>query len=136
MIEYTKLIIDFGLVVLVWVVQFAIYPSFQFYAVEDLKKWHPKYTLGISWVVAPLMLAQLGVAIYLATIHQSLFIIGNLALVIATWIITFVWAIPLHHAIDHQDELASELAQLLIVNRVRAFIWTVIFIWTVGVMIL
>lgn len=135
MIEYSKLLIDFGLVVLVWLVQFAIYPSFKYYELENLKKWHPKYTLGISWVVAPLMLAQLGMSIYLLTINQSWFIIGNFVLVLSTWLITFLWAIPLHRNIDLKENIDNDLDALLLQNKIRAWIWTAIFLWTVWIMI-
>lgn len=134
MIEYGKLVIDFGLVVLVWVVQFAIYPGFKYFKKAGLQHWHPTYSRQISWVVAPLMLAQLGIAFYMLTIVQSWFVIGNLILVAATWIITFFWAVPLHKHIEKHYDSDKEIDQLITLNLVRAWIWTIICIWTIVVM--
>jgi hypothetical protein len=134
MIEYAKLIIDFGLVVLVWVVQFAIYPGFRYFKKSDLQLWHPIYSRQISWVVAPLMLAQLGIAFYMLTVVQSWFVIGNLILVAATWIITFFWAVPLHKHIENHYDFDDQIDQLITMNLIRAWIWTIICIWTIVIM--
>jgi len=56
-----RLVVDFCLVVLIWLVQLIIYPSFRYMSPEQLAIWHPKYTTLITLVVGPLMLAQVAV---------------------------------------------------------------------------
>jgi hypothetical protein len=52
-------LIDFGLVVLLWLVQWIIYPSFLQVAPERLVKWHAQYTQRMGYIVMPLMFGQL-----------------------------------------------------------------------------
>ena len=56
-----RIAIDFGLVVLIWLVQLIIYPSFRYMSAEQLAIWHPNYSNLITLFVGPLMLAQVGV---------------------------------------------------------------------------
>ena len=51
-------IVDFGLVVLIWLVQLIIYPSFSYTAKDELQTWHQRYVARITVVVGPLMLLQ------------------------------------------------------------------------------
>ncbi|WP_235290702.1 hypothetical protein [Portibacter lacus] len=134
MIEYFKLLIDFGLLIMVWLVHYSIYPSFQYFSKEELLNWHPKYTRSMMWIAGPLMLAQLGVSIYVMTISNATFIILNLVLVITTWLITFLWAVPLHRSIEQGGNIGTILKKLMKMNRIRAWIWTIIFIWTLKIM--
>lgn len=132
MIELFKVLIDFGLLVLVWLVQFAIYPGFKYYSDVNLKRWHPLYSRGISYVVAPLMLAQLALSIYFLISLPTWVFTLNLVLVFATWMITFFWAVPLHAKIETVEKPYKALDQLLKVNRLRAWIWTMIFVLSCG----
>ena len=59
MLETIRLICDSGLLILIWMVQLVIYPSFSYYKQEDLFKWHETYTKRIAVIVIPLMLGQL-----------------------------------------------------------------------------
>ena len=43
-IEAIRSVVDFGAVVLIWLVQLVIYPSFLHYAESDLVNWHKIYT--------------------------------------------------------------------------------------------
>ena len=65
LIAISQLIVDFGLLVLIWIVQLIIYPSFLYYKSKNLMVWHQKYTERIAVIVLPLMLMQLAIAIYL-----------------------------------------------------------------------
>lgn len=58
-IDLVRLLLDFGLVVLIWIVQLVIYPSLCYYQDKDLAKWHKIYTQRIGVIVGPLMIAQL-----------------------------------------------------------------------------
>ena len=63
--DLLQLLVDFGLVVLIWIVQLIIYPSFLYYNSNTLSKWHKTYTGRITTIVAPLMIAQIAIAAYL-----------------------------------------------------------------------
>ncbi len=56
-------LIDFGLVVLLWLVQRIIYPSFMQVAPERLVEWHAQYTQQMGYIVVPLMFGQLGLSV-------------------------------------------------------------------------
>ncbi|MFT6745260.1 MAG: hypothetical protein ACJAR8_001821, partial [Bacteroidia bacterium] len=62
--DTARLIVDFGLVVLIWMVQLIVYPSFLFYKDTELITWHTKYTPRITKIVAPLMFAQLSLSVF------------------------------------------------------------------------
>jgi len=123
-----KLLVDTSLFILIWIVQLVVYPGFRYYAQGDMKKWHPLYTQRITIPVMPLMLGQL--ALYGLACYQepSVLRISQLALVLSTWGLTFFFAVPLHAAIeDNQNSLAAR-AKLVRVNWPRTLIWTLIFI--------
>lgn len=82
MIEITRLLLDFGLCILIWVVQLIVYPSFAFYNNTQLLKWHKTYTKAIALIVIPLMLGQLGIAIYQVFLAQNSYTLVSIVLVV------------------------------------------------------
>ena len=127
-INLLKILLDFGLVVLVWIVQLAIYPSFLYYQKEDLGRWHAVYTQRITYVVLPLMLGQLVIHSWLVISFRDLYHGLSWLLVIATWMITFIYAVPLHRHIGRQQHIAKNCKKLIRVNGVRVIIWSAIFV--------
>lgn len=125
-LQLTQGIIDFGFFILIWVVQLIIYPAFKFYKKEDLLLWHPLYTKAISIFVIPLMLIQSSLAAVLMYVEPTMWSIIYTSLVIATWALTFKYAVPLHNRIQKGEDLASIINDLLRVNLIRSIIWTVI----------
>ena len=123
-----KLLFDFGLVVLIWIVQLIVYPSFAYFDSKNLLIWHQKYTLLITIIVLPLMLGQLSMHAYSTLQQTSLLNIILLILVLSTWLITFIWAVPLHSKIDKGIDLPSVINQLVAVNWPRTIIWSLIFL--------
>ncbi len=129
-IELTRLLIDFGLVILIWMVQLNIYPSFLFFAREDLVQWHQKYTLGIAVIVIPLMFGQLGIYGYQLFESQAFFPILGFAIVILQWILTFAIFVPLHNAIGKNLHSDRTLQNLVKHNWWRTLLWTGLFVWS------
>ncbi|MEO1054729.1 MAG: hypothetical protein AAFX87_29120 [Bacteroidota bacterium] len=121
-------IIDFGLVVLIWIVQLVIYPSFKYYQEEDLRVWHSKYTGLVTLVVLPLMFGQ--VIIYGLTLWEGFETIAVIqsVLVIGTWLVTFLKAVPLHNHIQDGRDVKKSIRLLIQWNWTRTFLWSVIFI--------
>lgn len=123
------LIFDFGLVVLIWIVQLIVYPGFAYYKKEDLLVWHKKYTIYITIIVLPLMAGQLafhGLDLFDSYSHQKA-LIGFM--IIACWLITFAYAVPLHRRIDQDNEMELAVKSLVKVNWYRTILWSLVFVW-------
>ena len=95
MIELFRVVVDFGLVILIWMVQLIIYPSFIFYQQNDLAKWHSVYTGKITILVAPLMFAQTGLIGYQVLNELSVFIVSSAVICATLWLLTFLLALLL-----------------------------------------
>jgi hypothetical protein len=129
--EWIRLSVDSGLFILVWLVQVIIYPSFLYIDREKLNYWHRLYTGKILYFVAPLMFIQTGV-IALQTLSDPLAFLLDGLLLAMIWINTFFIAIPIHNAIDREESIDANILKLLQVNRWRAWLWTALFLLTVG----
>lgn len=122
--EIARLLIDFGLFVLIWMVQLIVYPGFTFYTAEDLLKWHKTYTWRITVIVAPLMFAQLGLSGYIAFHSTSWSDYIHLGLVLIAWWLTFIKAVPLHNQIEGGKNPLASARSLVKTNLPRALTWT------------
>ena len=123
-----RLLVDFGLLILIWIVQLIIYPSFSHFSKEDLVEWHRKYTALMGFIVVPLMLSELG--IYLVTLFTkpTLWNIVGMVLVIAIWVMTFVQFVPMHNAISKGKVDENLLEKLVKTNWGRTLLWSILFI--------
>lgn len=130
MIEELRLLLDFGLVILIWMVQLVVYPSFKFFAPSDLVKWHKKYTVCIAYIVMPLMLGQLLVSAFQVYETQSFYTIGSFVLVLSLWAITFSIFVPLHGKIESNSFLPKDLHLLVKRNWIRTILWNLIGVWS------
>ena len=123
-----RLLLDFGLLVLIWLVQLVIYPSFLYYEQNNLKRWHEKYTQKITYVVLPLMMGQL----IITTVHLydnfSTFTLGSFLIIIALWIMTFLIFVPLHSKISNNENNLSSIHQLIRLNWIRTLLWSGLFV--------
>lgn len=128
MIEIARIVVDFGLVILIWMVQLVVYPGFLYYEKQDLVKWHTIYTQKITFVVAPLMFAQTGIIAYQNLSNFSLFTILSGIICASLWALTFFEAIPLHQKIDQSINLKSTCENLVRINKKRTALWTVLFL--------
>ncbi len=128
-LDTLRLLIDFGLVVLIWLVQLIIYPGFSYYNGDQLVSWHNKYTKRITLVVLPLMLGQLMVYGSLLTEIKSIFSIGGFTLVLLTWFLTFTVFVPLHKTIDKGEATQSTCERLTTYNWSRTILWSALFLW-------
>ncbi len=127
MIQLSLTIIDFGLLVLVWLVQFIIYPSFQYMEGNKLAIWHDKYQRLISYFVMPLMLSQLALTSYLLVSAPELYHVLHFTLIIMIWLSTFFQAVPVHQKIARQEAINENVPKLVKVNLLRSILWTVAF---------
>ncbi|WP_298320635.1 hypothetical protein [uncultured Aquimarina sp.] len=124
-----KLLFDFGLLILIWMVQLIIYPGFKHYQKEDLIKWHRVYALRITLIVMPLMIGQL--LINVASIYMifSFYSLISLILVVLVWLSTFMQFVPMHSCISDGIFDSTLINRLVHLNWLRTFLWTTIFLF-------
>jgi len=109
-----RLLLDFGMFVLIWVVQLIIYPGLRYFSEENLKAWHKKYMQVSVIVIIPLMLGQLILAIIQHYYIQDSYTIISLAILFALWMHTFYRFVPLHNAIkitENSSKITSKLVK-------------------------
>ena len=128
MVELIRLITDFGLLVLIWIVQLVIYPSFQYYQSQDLHNWHRQYTSRITTVVLPLMFTQLVVTVLQILTEITLYSGISMLIVLALWLLTFLVFVPLHQKIEHQTYETKSLSKLVKFNWLRTGLWSILFL--------
>lgn len=122
-----KLLFDFGLVVLIWMTQLIVYPSFTMMDTADLHRWHATYTTRITIIVMPLMVGQLGLHVMGLIQQNNKLAIMALFLVLLAWGNTFFFAVPLHNQITAGKEIADSAQKLVSVNAWRTAFWTLVF---------
>jgi hypothetical protein len=64
-IHELRTLLDFGMVVVLWLVQLVIYPSFLTCDPARFVDWHRTYTSRVAWVIIPIMFAQLPLTAWL-----------------------------------------------------------------------
>ncbi len=129
-ISLLRILFDFGLVILIWIVQLMIYPSFRYYSENQLLQWHQKYTVAISFIVIPLMFGQLITASLQVIEERNFFTIGSLILIALVWVSTFTQFVPIHNNIASGIVNENLLKELVTKNWIRTILWSLIFIWT------
>lgn len=125
-IEVLRLAIDFGLFILIWMVQLLIYPSFKWMAADNFKSWHRNYMRRMTYIVAPLMIAQTGLCFYFFYYYPAM-VMPNITysiLVASTWISTFILFIPLHGKLDRELNKVALCDSLTHKNWIRVLLWT------------
>ena len=126
MIEITRLVLDVGLLVLIWMIQLIVYPSFLFYTAKELIAWHKMYTKAIALIVIPLMLGQLSIIIYQVFLVQNTYTLTSIILVVFLWGITLLKFAPMHQQISEGNTHEQLLKKLVQNNWIRTLIWTIL----------
>lgn len=129
MFETLSLSFDAGLLVLIWMVQLIIYPSFLYYEIDNLIVWHKKYTRLITIIVAPLMFGQLGCSLYEVVDGFQFLSTIKLGLILLVWLSTFLYFAPTHGKISKGDFSHTTLHQLVNRNWLRTITWTLVFLF-------
>lgn len=130
MIEILRVLFDAGLLVLIWMVQLIVYPSFLFYENKQLEIWHATYVKRISFIVIPLMFGQTFVAGYQLYQQISMYTIGSILLILSVWVLTFALFVPRHNAISNNSYTHDILNELVSLNWYRTVVWTLLLVWT------
>ena len=120
-------LVDFGMCVVLWLVQLVIYPSFLRIEPSELPAWHKAYTFRVSFVILPLMLGQLMLAILGLLGDPSILEWVAFAFVLVCWILTFFVSVPLHRKIEQNDTTKEIRQKLITTNWPRTILWSLIF---------
>ena len=120
-------LVDFGMCVVLWLVQLVIYPSFLRVEPSELIAWHKAYTFRVSFVILPLMFGQLVFTILSVLEDPSILEWVAFAFVLVCWILTFFVSVPLHRKIEQNDTTKETRQKLIATNWPRTILWSVIF---------
>jgi len=123
-IAVLRISIDTGLLILIWIVQLIIYPSFHRMQPEGFVAWHADYMRRISWIVGPLMLGQVAVLGWqlLRGVHWH--IVFSLLAVAGCWFVTWRYSVPCHETLQKQGWSAETITQLVRSSWARTLLWT------------
>ena len=125
-----QLIIDSGLLILIWLVQLIIYPSFRYTADEYFIIWHARYTRLIALVVTPLTLFQVGIEImHVLFLTPRWLRIGIIAVI---WISTFSFSVPCHNRLHTEGKTRELVERLIETNWIRTLLWSILFLETIS----
>jgi len=117
--------ITWALVGLIWTIQVVHYPLFQNVGDRGFVAYHARHMAMITWVVGPLMLAEVGSAVLLLCFGERSLLFGvsggALGLV---WASTALSQIPLHQKLTHGYHRAT-IDRLIRTNWCRTLAWTV-----------
>ena len=117
-----RVINDFGLFVLIWLVQLIIYPSFEFTAASRFASWHLKYTGLITVFVVPLMFAQVGLLAWENSLFFSWKSATGAILVVSCWLVTFTLSVPTHSKLQAIGNDLETVRWLVLTNWPRTIL--------------
>lgn len=123
-----KTLLDFGMVVLLWLVQRVIYPSFLECSEGRLVAWHNTYTKRAGPIIIPMMFTQLPLVGWLTWQNPVWTNIAALACLLGCWVLTFAVSVPLHKKIDAGDTSRETVQALVNTNWPRTILWTGAFV--------
>jgi hypothetical protein len=115
---------------LIWTIQLVHYPSFSLVGKEECLGYQKAHQRRISYLVIPLMLAELALAIWLVSYDFyfdpqiwlkwiSVVCVGLL------WLLTAAVFAPLHSRMTNEGYTEKLTRQLVRLNWVRTAIWTI-----------
>ena len=126
-IAFINLLVSWALFGLIWIVQLVHYPTFEFVDSQNFLAFHQHHTSAITLIVMPLMVAEVGLGLYLVKQQPAIYL-GPLILVGLIWLSTFLIQVPIHNALGNEKD--SFLIQKLVnTNWIRTILWTIKGIW-------
>ena len=126
------LLLNFALVVyltgVIWVVQLVTYPALMLVGKPEFIRYHAAHTRGMGWAVGAPMVLELGLASWLAWAAYPTWgagrALGQLALVLGIWAITFLVSVPFHNRLEAEGYNYIALDGLTRTNWLRTLAWT------------
>ena len=119
---------------IIWFVQIVHYPLFLKVPADGFLLYEQAHTLRTGFVVAPLMLAELGTAIALIvlsvasgeqqTIGLNPLHLTSFGLLVLIWASTFLIQVPLHNLLTQSPEVRA-MKLLVSTNWIRTLLWSI-----------
>lgn len=106
----------------IWIIQLIHYPSFHVIADDQFQTFHRRHSNAMTLIVGPVMLLELGSALYLARALNPAWVI-NAASVIIPFGATFALSVPLHERLGKARE-GAVVDRLVHTNWLRTVAWT------------
>ncbi|MGD1892352.1 MAG: hypothetical protein ACFB15_17405 [Cyclobacteriaceae bacterium] len=113
---------------LIWTIQLVHYPSFRHVGVAHFVEFQHRHMRNILYLVAPLMLIEIFLAVCLqvsvtekSTILEVTFASGLLFLI---WVVTFAISSPIHGQLATQGFDDALISKLVTTNWIRTIAWT------------
>ncbi len=127
--------ITWALIGLIWTIQVVHYPLLKNVGHEGFIEYHDRHMSRITWVVGPLMLAEVGSAGLLLFLGERTLLFGiSLGALALIWASTAFGQVPLHHKLK-QGYDADSIARLVRTNGWRTFGWTARGLCLVGILL-
>lgn len=113
---------------LVWFVQVVHYPLFARIGEAQFVEYENHHTRRASWIIAPLMIAELATAVLIAWpgigAVEPTMAWGGLGLVAVIWLSTFFVQVPIHRRLEKRHD-AGDIRRLVSTNWIRTIAWSV-----------
>ncbi len=114
---------------LIWMVQLVHYPGFLYVGEEEGLRYQQQHTRRISWLVVPLMLLELALAVWLLASPMTFFGMKYLnyaafGLLAVVWLATFLGAVPLHQKLSKEGYSPATVRKLVKINWWRTVAWS------------
>jgi hypothetical protein len=121
-VEELHFIVTAILVGLIWTVQVVHYPSFAFVEKSRFSEFETFHSLRISVIVMPLMLTELGSALWLLGRGERVYYISG-AVLLLIWAVTFFVSVPCHKSLAKGFD-AQQWRRLVASNWLRTLGWS------------
>lgn len=107
----------------IWFVQVVHYPLFDAVGRDAWPQYHAGHTRRTGWIVAPVMIVELGSAALLVVNDATGLTVAGVALAALTWALTFGLAVPDHGRLDRGYD-AVVAGRLVTLGWWRCAAWT------------
>jgi len=112
----------------IWVVQLVVYPALALVGKPEFGRYHAAHTRGMGWVVGAPMVLELALAGWLAWAAYPAWgaglALGQLALVLVVWAVTFFISVPFHNRLAAGGFNYIAIDGLTRTNWLRTLAWT------------
>jgi hypothetical protein len=119
---------DLGIVMVVWLAQAIMYPSFEHIEENDFVAWHRTYSRRIAFFVIPLLCGQAIIVVILFYYDASFLTVLSAALISACWASTFGLSVPCHVQLQRGGKDLHVIRKLVWTNLIRTVLWTAVFL--------
>lgn len=111
---------------IIWIIQLVHYPSFYYIDDKKTQEFHHFHQKAITWIVLPLMVGELVLAVLFVWNHpRSLFWWFQLLSIVMIWLVTFFISVPLHEKlIGEESQQPGVIHRLVSTNWARTVLWS------------